>query len=129
MARRAIGVGPARVVALAVALVVALVGIGAGCVSRTPVSLVSSKTLAVTRINAANLTPRGPARGEDCQHIVVLFPTSGIPTIDEALDRALEPSQANLLMNGTVTYHYFYVPYVYGRSCWTAEGEAYDVRE
>lgn len=104
-------------------------GVGVGCVSRSPVSLISSKALAVTRINSSHVTPKGSATGEDCQHIIVFIPTSGVPTIDEALDRALEPKQANLLMNGSVTYRYFFIPAVYGRSCWTAEGEAYDVSE
>lgn len=103
--------------------------IAVGCTSASPVSLVSSKTLAVSRINSATMTAKGPAKGEDCQHIVIIIPTSGVATIDEALDRALEPTNANLLVNGTVAYHYYYIPYVYGRACWTAEGEAYDVTE
>lgn len=99
-----------------------------GCTSVSPVSLVSSKTLAVSRINSATMTAKGPVKGEDCQHIIIIIPTSGVPTIDEALDRALEPTQANLLANGKVTYHYLSFPF-YSRSCWTAEGEAYDVSE
>lgn len=100
-----------------------------GCTSVSPVSIVSSKTLSVSRINSATMTAKGPVKGEDCQHILIFIPLSGVPTIDEALDRALEPTNANLIVNGTVTYHYFYFPYVYGRNCWTAEGEAYDVAE
>ena len=110
-------------------LAIFAVAVGVGCASRSQVSLISSKTLAVTRVNSANATAKGLTRGEDCQHIIVIIPTSGVPTLDEALDRALEPKQANLLVNGSVTYQYLLIPAVYARSCWTAEGEAYDVSE
>lgn len=67
--------------------------------------------------------------GEDCQHIVLFIPTSGVPTIDEAIDRALEPVKANVLLDAVVNYNTFYFPFIYGQTCWRAEGDAYDTFE
>jgi hypothetical protein len=72
---------------------------------------------------------KGRVSGEDCTNIIIIIPTGGPPTIDEALDRALESKDANLLTDAVVSWSGFYIPYIYGRTCWRAEGDAYDTFE
>ena len=52
--------------------------------------------------------------------------TAGPPTLDEAIDRALESKRANLLLDAVVNWHAFFIPLIYGETCWKAEGDAYD---
>jgi hypothetical protein len=87
---------------------------------------VSSKNVNLADIRIDRSKSKGRATGEDCQRIVVIIPTSGPPTIDEALDRALESKQANVLLDAVVDWHSWYIPYVYGQTCWRAEEDAYD---
>jgi len=69
---------------------------------------------------------KGRIKGEDCTAIIFFFPTGGPPTLDEAIDRALEAKEASVLLNVVVTYSSFYIPLVAGQTCWTVEGDAYD---
>jgi hypothetical protein len=117
--------GPA--LALIAAMVLALLAIG--CASRSDFTAISSKNVNLTGMKIDPSRNRGRASGEDCQHLIIIIPTSGPPTLDEALDRALESKQANLLLDAVVDFHYFFIPYIYGQTCWRAEGEAYDTFE
>ena len=69
---------------------------------------------------------KGHASGKDCVHIITLIPTGSEPVLDEAIDKALESKSANILLDAVVKWHSFYIPYIYGQTCWSAEGEAYD---
>lgn len=104
-------------------------GLTGACASRADFTAISSKNVNLSGVKVDRSRSKGRATGEDCQHIVILIPTSGPPTLDEAIDRALEPKQANLLLDAVVNWHSFYVPYIYGQTCWRAEGEAHDTFE
>jgi len=97
-----------------------------GCAARSDLTAVSSKNVNLANIKIDRTRSKGRTSGRDCQHIIIFIPTSGPPTLDEALDRALERVQANLLLDAVVNWHSFYVPYIYGQTCWAAEGDAYD---
>jgi len=97
-----------------------------GCVARSDLTAVSSKNVKLDPLRLDPSRSKGRTSGEDCTHIIIVIPTGGPPTIDEAIDRALEDKGANLLTDAVVEYSYFYIPYVYGLTCWTAEGDAYD---
>ena len=111
---------------VAMALAAAFLGGAAGCASRGDFTALSSKNVNLSNFKVDRSKAKGRAQGQDCQHIIILIPTSGPPTLDEAIDRALESKQANLLLDAVVNWDYFYIPYIYGRTCWRAEGEAYD---
>ena len=96
-----------------------------GCASRSDLTAISSKNVNLSNIKLDRKKILGRAIGENCEHIIILVPT-GQATLDEALDRALEAKQANLLLDAVVNWHFFYIPYIYGRECWNVEGDAYD---
>jgi len=98
----------------------------AGCATRSDFTAISGKNVNLSNIKVDKTMAKGRTTGEDCQHIVIFIPTSGPPTLDEALDRALEAKQANLLLDAVVRHNWFYIPYIYGQECWKAEGVAYD---
>jgi hypothetical protein len=103
-----------------------VIGTLAGCATRSDFTAISGKNLNLANIKVDKSMSKGRTSGEDCTHIIIFIPTGGPATIDEALDRALEPKQANLLLDAVVRYHWFYIPYIYGQECWKAEGVAYD---
>ena len=98
----------------------------AGCSARSDLTAVSSKNVKLDPLRLDPSRSKGRASGEDCTSIIIIIPTGGPPTIDEAIDQALESKGANLLTDAVVEYSYFYLPYIYGYSCWSAEGDAYD---
>ena len=97
-----------------------------GCATRSDFTAISSKNVNLSDVRIDRDKMKGRVSGEDCQHIIILFPTSGPPTLDEALDRALEARRANILLDAVVTWNSFYIPYIYGKTCWEVEGNAYD---
>ncbi len=109
-----------------VLVAVALTGLATGCATRSDFTAISSKNVNLANIQLDRSEALGRTSGEDCQHIIIFIPTSGQPTLDEAIDRALEPLNANLLVDAVVDFHSWWIPYIYGQTCWKAEGEAYD---
>ena len=97
-----------------------------GCATRSDFTAISGKNVNLSNIKVDKSMAKGHTSGEDCLHIIIFIPTSGPPTLDEALDRALEPKQANLLLDAVVRHQWFYIPLIYGQECWKAEGVAYD---
>jgi hypothetical protein len=61
--------------------------------------------------------------GEDSSHIIIFIPT-GTPNAEEALDRAIEKKAGGIaLKNATIHSSWFYIPYIYGKSTISVEGE------
>ena len=115
---------PKRVVIFGV-----LLSLLSGCATRSDLTAISSKNVNLQSLSLDPANAKGRVSGRDCQHIVILFPTGGPATIDEAIDRALESANANILTDAVVNWSFFYIPYIYGRTCWRAEGDAYDTFE
>lgn len=101
----------------------------AGCATRSDLTAVSTKNVKLDPLRLDPARSKGRVSGQDCTYIIVIIPTGGPPTIDEAIDRALESKGANLLTDAVIRYDYFFIPYIFGRNCWRAEGDAYDTFE
>ncbi len=68
---------------------------------------------------------KGRVHGEDCKYIIIIFPT-GVPNPKQAVDQALQSNNTQLLLNAQLTYEWFYIPAIFGKNCWIAEGDSYD---
>lgn len=102
----------------------------AGCISsRSDLTAISSKNVRLDPLKLDPSRSKGRAIGEDCTQVIFIIPTGGVPTIDEALDNALESKGASILADAVVTYSSYYIPYIFGETCWRAEGDAYDTYE
>lgn len=113
-----------RLISLILGVMFAL-GLLAGCATRSDFTAISGKNVNLSDIKVNKSMQKGRTTGEDCQHVILIIPTSGPPTLDEALDRALEPKQANLLLDAVVKHSWFSI-LVYAQDCWKVEGVAYD---
>lgn len=60
--------------------------------------------------------------GEDLKHIIVFIPT-GQPNAKVALDKAIESTPGAVgLVDGVITSHGWWIPYIYGQSKVEVEG-------
>ena len=100
---------------------------GCATTTRSDFTVLSGKNINAANIKVSKEMVKGNSRGEDCQHIVFFIPLSGPASLDEALDRALEPQRGNLLINAVVehSWYYIFLP-IYGRDCWKVQGVVYD---
>ena len=63
--------------------------------------------------------------GVDIQHIIIFFPTSGVPNLKTAIDRAIESVPGTIaLVDARLRFRSFYIPYLYGQNAYLAEGRA-----
>jgi hypothetical protein len=116
-----------RLPSLGVALAL-LLAVTPGCASRSDLTAVSSKNVNLSNIRIDREKSKGRTQGEDCQNIILFIPTSGLPTLDEAIDRALEKKRANVLLDAVVNWHSYWA-ILFGQTCWKVEGDAYDTYE
>lgn len=98
----------------------------AGCATRSDFTVISGKNVNLSDIKLEPKMAKGRTSGEDCKHKVLFFFNKMYPTLDEALDKAMEAKQANLLLDAVVRWNYFFIPLLYSQECWKAEGVAYD---
>jgi hypothetical protein len=84
-------------------------------------TIISSKNVDLSQA-ASFQRHQSRVEGEDVKHIIIFIPT-GIPNAKEALDRAIESVPGAIaLVDGVITHHSFYIPYIYGRSWYVVEG-------
>ena len=84
-------------------------------------TIISTKNVDLSR---AAMFQRGKTRveGKDQCSIIIFIPT-GVPNVKEAIDRAIESVPgAVALVDGVLTSHYWYIPYIYGQQSFVVEG-------
>ncbi len=60
--------------------------------------------------------------GIDKAHTLIFIPT-GIPSVKEALDKAIESQPGGVaLVDGVITRRSFYIPLIYGQDWYEVEG-------
>lgn len=84
-------------------------------------TIVSTKNVELSKFSTYQ---RGKTRveGIDKKPIIIIIPT-GYPSGEEAIDNAIESVPgAVALLDGVLTYSYFYIPYIYGEYVFAVEG-------
>lgn len=109
------------------ALALALLG-APGCVtSQYELSAVSTKQIELTALTVDPAKLRGRGVGESCYHKIFMV-SWGSAVLVEAISRALEAKQGDLLLNAVVTYHWYEIPIAYDNECYRVEGEVVDTQ-
>ena len=100
-------------------LIMALASLSlSGCVTRImDFTVISSKNVDIPGTRGEKV------EGEDMKSIVIVFPT-GQPNIKEAVDRALEKGNGDVLLDGVIYAKSWYIPYVYGQTGFVVDGTA-----
>lgn len=84
-------------------------------------TIISSKNVDLSRFSDLE---RGKDRisGKDSKHIVIFIPI-GTPNAKQAVDNAIESTPgAVALVDGVLTAHWWYIPYIYGQQSYIVEG-------
>lgn len=66
--------------------------------------------------------------GQDKCPIFVIV-QNRMPSVDEAMRDALKKSGGDLLQNVTITTRFWWIPYIYGRTTLTVQGDVYKVKK
>lgn len=99
----------------------------AGCSWRNDFTALSTKNVNLDNITIDKSKSKGRFEGRSCQRVVLFFPIDfKTPNADDAVDEALEAANAQVLLDAVLEFESFYIPLIYGRTCFFAEGNAYD---
>lgn len=60
--------------------------------------------------------------GKDVVDMYVIFPTKWHPDIDMAVSNALKNTDSVYMTDTTITYKYWFIPYIYGKFWYEVEG-------
>ena len=60
---------------------------------------------------------------------IIIFIPLGMPTIEDAIDNALEAGEGELMQNVVIYYKWFWIPYIYGQSKFEAKGDVYRLKK
>lgn len=93
-----------------------------GCSTRLiDFTIISSKNVDLSKLSQLKRDSKR-VEGVDKVHIIFFIPT-GTPNAKEALDRAIESIPgAVALVDGVITQHFWWIPYIYGQSYFVVEG-------
>ena len=117
-------------VTLGVGLFGALLLSGAGCVIRHgDFTVASTKVFRLSEFELEKADRAKAVEGRDVAHIIVLFPTKGNATMEEAMDRALEQGRGDMMTDVVIKSWFFYIPYIYGQQGWTVKGDVVKTRK
>lgn len=95
----------------------------ASCVTRFgSFTMVSTKTLDLSRAGEYVRDKSGRVEGIDFRHLIIVFPL-GNPSLQEAVDQAIESIPGGVaLVDATLSSRFWYIPYIYGRTSYVVEG-------
>jgi hypothetical protein len=93
-----------------------------GCSQRmVDFTIISSKNIDLSR-GADFKRSTNRVKGEDRKRIIIFIPT-GEPNAKEAMDKAIESVPGAVgLVDGVLTRHFWYIPYIYGEVWFDVEG-------
>ncbi|NDY43416.1 hypothetical protein G3N55_11260 [Dissulfurirhabdus thermomarina] len=89
---------------------------------------VLSNRLVNTKDFALNDGRRQKTVGRDVQRTILFIPIGGPPTLEEAIDDALDRSGGDVLTDAVVHRNWFCIPFLYAQSEWRVEGTAVRTR-
>jgi len=113
-----------------VILLLLTIVVSTGCVVRHgDFSVLSNKLMDLSEFEIDKADRAKNLVGKDVQHIIFLFPTGGPPTLEGALDEALEKGGGDIMTDAVVYSWSWYIPYVYGQTGWSVKGDVVKTRK
>ena len=113
----------ARIRVVLSSLPLLLLCVAGGCTTRLgDFTVLSTKNIDLTNFSTEGAEKAPPVVGVDSKIIVIL--PGAPPNVKEAVDRALEGNNAQMLTNAVIYYRYWYVPYICGEWAFEVKGNA-----
>jgi hypothetical protein len=109
---------------------IALVALCSGaCVTRQgDFTILSSKLVRLSDFDLSGAERVKNVEGRDVSHIIILFPTKANPSLEDALNDALEKGGGDVMTDATVHSWSWYIPYIYGQAGWKVRGDVVRTR-
>ncbi len=114
---------------LAVAACLALLGASTGCTVRHgDFTVLSNKVLRLSEFELDKAERIKSVTGKEVQHMFIVIPTSGPPTLEGALDDAFDQTDGDVMTDAVVEFWSWYIPYIYGQTGWSVKGDVVKTR-
>jgi hypothetical protein len=114
---------------LLVGMLAMVILLTSGCVIRHgDFSVLSNKMLRLSEFDLAKGDRVKGVVGKDVQHIIIFIPTGGQPTLEGAIDDALDKGDGDVMTDAVVESWGWYIPYVYGQVGWSVSGDSVKTR-
>ncbi len=65
--------------------------------------------------------------GKSTKSIIIFIPT-GTPSIEDAIDAALQEVGGDIMQNVVIYYKWFYIPYIYGENTFEVKGDVWKLK-
>jgi hypothetical protein len=91
-------------------------------------TVLSNKLIRVSEFELDKTNRTKNVAGQQVQHIIIFIPTSGPPTLEGAIDDALEKGGGDVMTDAVVSSWGWYIPYIYGQFGWKVEGDVIKTR-
>ena len=102
----------------------------AGCtVYHGHFTVASNKVFRLSQFEMEKANRTKAVEGESVQHIVILFPIGTQPTIEGALDDAMQKGNGDVMTDVSIKSWGFYIPYIYGQAGWSVKGDVVKTRK
>jgi len=110
------------------AVVFVLAAMLSGCVVRHgDFSVLSDKIVDLRNFDLGSADRVNGVVGKDLAHIIIFIPT-GVPTLEGAIDDALEKGGGDVMTDAVVEMYSWYIPYIYGQQAWQVKGDVVKTR-
>lgn len=101
-----------------------------GCVVRQgDFTVLSNKVVRLSQFELSKADRVKNVVGKEVQHLIILFPIGPAPTLDGALDDAFRKAGGDVMTDAVVHSWGWYIPYIYGQSGWSVEGDVVKTRK
>ena len=110
------------------ALFVLLVMLPACSVRHGDFTVLSSKLVRLSDFELSKADRVKDVEGRDVSHIIVFVPLKSNPSLDDAINDALEKADGDVMTDVVVNYWYWYIPYIYGQQGWRVRGDVVKTR-
>jgi len=92
-------------------------------------TVVSNKLVRLSEFELEKADRVRGIEGKDVQHIIIFIPTGGPPTIEGAIDNAMEQGGGDVMTDAVIEAWGFYIPYIYGQVGWSVKGDVVKTRK
>lgn len=85
-------------------------------------TFLATKNIDLSNLNMEVDPDASLVKGEDSRAIIFVYPL-GVPSVEEAVDRAVESGRGTALGDAVVYYDWWYVPYIVGEMKFSVRGK------
>lgn len=116
--------------AIRVLILCSLLFCATGCShSQGHFTLASSKIFRISEFDIEKADRVKGIEGQDVMHMIIFFPIGGPPTIEDAMNDAMEKGGGDVMTDLEIVQWGWYIPYIYGQFGWSVKGDVVKTRK